>query len=92
MNESEAKAIHNEAARRFEVNVGGERAILEYRRSPGVIDLIHTEVPAALRGRGLGEILVRAALDFARDHKLTVVPTCPYVKAYLQKHPEQTTA
>ncbi|HEX4604586.1 MAG TPA: GNAT family N-acetyltransferase [Candidatus Angelobacter sp.] len=79
---------HNEAKGQFEIMLGQEKAILQYHRTQQHITLVHTEVPEASRGRGLGEQLVRAALDFAHFNQLTVVPVCPFVKAYLQKHPE----
>lgn len=79
---------HNEARGEFEIILGDEKAVLQYRRTANSITLIHTEVPQADRGRGLGNQLIRAALDFAHFNQLKVVPVCPFVKAYLQKHPE----
>jgi predicted GNAT family acetyltransferase len=79
---------HNEARGQFEITLGDEKAVLQYRRTENSITLIHTEVPQASRGRGLGNQLIRAALDFAHFNQLKVVPVCPFVKAYLQKHPE----
>jgi len=79
---------HNEAQGQFEIALGDEKAVLQYRRTETSITLVHTEVPPANRGRGLGNQLIRAALDFAHFNQLKVVPVCPFVKAYLQKHPE----
>jgi predicted GNAT family acetyltransferase len=79
---------HNEAQGQFEIALGNEKAVLQYRRTEHSITLVHTEVPPANRGRGLGNQLIRAALDFAHFNQLKVVPVCPFVKAYLQKHPE----
>jgi predicted GNAT family acetyltransferase len=79
---------HNEARGQFEIVLGDQKAVLQYRRTENSITLIHTEVPQASRGRGLGNQLIRAALDFAQFNQLKVVPVCPFVKAYLQKHPE----
>jgi predicted GNAT family acetyltransferase len=45
-------------------------------------------VPPASRGRGLGEALVKAALEAARQEGVRVVPVCPFVRAYLQRHPQ----
>jgi uncharacterized protein len=83
---------HNEARGQFEIALGDEKAVLQYRRTENSITLIHTEVPQASRGRGLGNQLIRAALDFAHFNQLKVVPVCPFVKAYLQKHPEASSA
>ena len=78
----------NPAERRFELEVEGELAILTYRRQDGALYLLHTEVPSELRGDGQGGRLVRHALDTARAEGVRVVPLCPFVSAYLEKHPE----
>jgi predicted GNAT family acetyltransferase len=82
---------HNEVQGQFEIALGDEKAVLQYRRTPHSISLIHTEVPEASRGRGLGNQLIRAAIAYAHFHQLKVVPVCPFVKAYLEKHPEAIT-
>jgi hypothetical protein len=79
---------HNEVKGQFEIALGNEKAVLQYHRTQHSISLLHTEVPEDSRGRGLGDQLIHAALDFAHFHQLKVVPVCPFVKAYLQKHPE----
>jgi uncharacterized protein len=79
---------HNEAKGQFEIALGDEKAVLQYHRTQHSISLLHTEVPQDSRGHGLGDQLIHAALDFAHFHQLKVVPICPFVKAYLQKHPE----
>jgi len=79
---------HNEAKGQFEIEMENQTAFLQYRRTPDHISLVHTEVPEALRGRGLGNQLVHAALDYAHFNQNKVVPVCPFVKAYLKKHPE----
>lgn len=79
---------NNEAERRFELEVDGELAIAEYRLRPGEISFTHTEVPDALEGRGVGSRLVKVALDEARSKGLKVVPVCPFVKHYIDKHSE----
>jgi uncharacterized protein len=82
---------HNEAKGQFEIALGGEKAVLQYHRTQQHITLIHTEVPVPSRGRGLANQLVRAALDYAHFNQLKVVAVCPFVKAYLAKHPEAAT-
>ncbi|HVC19282.1 MAG TPA: GNAT family N-acetyltransferase [Vicinamibacterales bacterium] len=82
---------HNEAASRFEARFPEGVALLQYRfDAAGDFVLIHTEVPPSLRGRGLADRLARTALEYARDHRLVVVPLCPFVRAYLDRHPEFT--
>jgi predicted GNAT family acetyltransferase len=49
---------------------------------------MHTEVPRALEGRGYAAALATAALDQARREGIRIIPSCPYVKAFLQRHPE----
>lgn len=78
----------NKAQHRFEMAACGEMAVANYRLAPGVITFTHTEVPAALWGRGIGSQLIRGALQAARAEHLKVVPRCSFVSAYLRKHPE----
>ena len=73
---------------RYAIERDGQAAILTYRRQPGTIELIHTEVPAPLQGRGLAEALARHALEAARRDGVRVIPTCPFVQAYLRRHPD----
>jgi len=73
---------------RFELERDGHVAYLEYNLSGKVLQLIHTEVPEPLRGKGVGSELARSALEWARPHDLKVDVVCPYVAAYLKKNPE----
>jgi predicted GNAT family acetyltransferase len=74
---------------RFEAHVEGELAgVLEYAIKRTRIALIHTEVRPAYEGRGVGAALVRFALGEARARGLRVIATCPYVRSYLTRHPE----
>ncbi|HEX8262554.1 MAG TPA: GNAT family N-acetyltransferase [Allosphingosinicella sp.] len=79
---------NNEGEQRYELEVDGEIAVAEYRLRPGRITFTHTKVPEALEGRGIGTRLVKAVLDDARAQGLRVVPTCPFVKHYIDTHPE----
>jgi hypothetical protein len=84
-----AGTVHdNTAQKRFELETDGHTAYLYYRLEPGVITLVHTEVPPALGGRGVGSTLVRGALDAIRAKGLKVIAKCPFVGAYMGKHPE----
>lgn len=84
----DAGIINNAAEKRYELDVDGQLAIAEFRLRPGRITFTHTEVPDALAGRGIGTRLVKAALDDARAKGLKVVPACPFVKHYMDTHPE----
>jgi predicted GNAT family acetyltransferase len=78
----------NPALHRFEMQVDGHTASAYYQLAPGVITFTHTEVPPELGGRGVGSTLVRGALEAARERGLRVVAKCPFVSAYIGKHPE----
>ncbi len=76
----------NRSHNQFEISANGEMAYLVYVRSADALTLVHTEVPPALRGRHLGDALVRAAVQSARSEGLRVIAVCPFAKAYLRKH------
>ena len=80
--------VMNDQTRRFEVRMGDDVAFAEYRLSPDHITLPHTVVPDAFAGRGVGGALAKAALSYAREHGLTVKPTCSFMAGYITKHPE----
>jgi predicted GNAT family acetyltransferase len=86
------QVIDNAAAARFEVTVAGTLAELIYRRRANRLVLVHTEVPDALSGQGVGGALVQAALAEAAAGNLTVVPLCPFARGWLQRHPEAAAA
>ncbi len=79
---------HDAKTHRFEVRTSGAPAFLRYAIPDGAMDLIHTEVPTEYEGHGYGAALAKAALDYARDEGLHVIPTCPFVRVYLKRHPE----
>ena len=87
MSDSKADVIDNRTKNRFELSVNGETAFLLYERTNDALRLIHTEVPIAQRGHHLGETLVEAALEAARSEGLRVIALCPFVRAYMRKHP-----
>jgi predicted GNAT family acetyltransferase len=82
------EVTNDEATQRYEAHIAGALALIQYQRRDGRIVFLHTEVPEALEGRGVGSALARAALDDARARHLTVVPLCPFVSAYIRRHPE----
>jgi predicted GNAT family acetyltransferase len=63
--------------------------IIRYRREPGLVVLVHSEVDLALEGTGAGSELVRGALADIRARGLRVVPHCPFIIDYLRRHPEE---
>ena len=74
----------------FFINENGKRlAELAYFESaPDEITIYHTEVSDELRGEGIEQDLVGAAVSFARENKLKIVPTCPYAKKVIARTPE----
>ncbi len=79
----------NAEQERYEAHLGSELVgFITYRLHPERMTLIHTEVAQALEGRGIASQLVAGALDDIRRRGLTIVPICPFVRAYLLRHPE----
>jgi len=78
----------NVSRNRFELEVDGETAVLDYQLDGGVMTLIHTGVPGALEGRGVGTTLVRGALDRIRARGLKIVVRCWFVDRFIDRHPE----
>lgn len=77
---------------RFMLDADSAMAQLVYATEPGRLVLVHTEVPEALGGRGIGGALVRAAVVRAAAERLTVVPWCPFARQWLQDHPDVAAA
>jgi predicted GNAT family acetyltransferase len=89
----EPQVVVTDAAERnrFVATIDGEQAgFIVYRLRPGLIALIHTEVEERFEGHGVGGKLARFALDQARAQGLQVLPFCPFVNAWLKRHPEYT--
>lgn len=79
----------NRDASRLEIHADGGLAELIYRTRAGRLVLIHTEVPDALGGQGLGGRLVEAAINKAARDGMTLVPLCPFARSWLQRHPDE---
>jgi predicted GNAT family acetyltransferase len=73
---------------RFELPVDGNTAVLQYMERDGALYLTHTEVPPEMEGRGIGSRIVKHALDEAKRRGMKVAPRCPFVRAYIDRHPE----
>jgi predicted GNAT family acetyltransferase len=78
----------NAARSRFEIEADGVTVFMNYRLTGDVISLDHTETPVAARGRGLASRLTQAVLDDVRARGLKIVPRCPFVRAYVERHPQ----
>lgn len=84
----DAPVRDNPAQRRYEMAIGDQIGLIAYRLAGDTIDLTHTEVPEELAGHGIAARLARFALDDAAARGLRVIPSCPYVAAYIRRHPE----
>jgi predicted GNAT family acetyltransferase len=83
-----SEVVNNKAHQRYELDVDGRLAATYYTLSGDVVTFVHTEVPKELGGKGVGSKLVKGALDQVRSQGLKVIAECPFVKAYIGKHPE----
>ena len=82
----------NEDKKRFEVEVDGHIAFIEYiLTNDNVMFLTHTEVPKALGGKGIGSTIVKLTLNYIKEHSYTLAPLCPFVAKYLVKNPNWQT-
>lgn len=83
-------AVHDVPEReRFEIEVDGALVgFVQYRRRPSAIAFVHTEIDPGHEGAGLGGVLVSAALEEARREGVGVLPFCPFVRSYIERHPE----
>lgn len=86
--ENKHELIDNSAEERYEFDLEGDTAVIEYNKQPGCIVLTHTYVPARHEGRGIGKELVGAVLEDVRGKGLQVVPQCSFVAQYIYRHPE----
>ena len=88
MTDSAPVVVDAPAASRFEVLVDGRVAgFAQYRRTSSSVSFTHTVVDPAFEGRGLGSVLARGALDATRDAGSPVLPYCPFIRGYIQRHP-----
>ena len=79
----------NMSMHRYEFNIGGLVTKIEYIRTDnGEIYLTHTEIPSQLEGKGIGSMLVGKVLEDIESKGLRLVPLCPFVAGYIQKHPQ----
>jgi len=79
---------HNPALQQFEVHIGDQLAVLNYREDGNRVTFFHTGVPHNLEGRGIGSAIALAALEYAKTEHLEVIPLCPFVRGQIEKHPE----
>lgn len=81
---------HNPDDKEFKAVVEGKTAFLSYNVSPDgkTLNYFTTFVPPEIRGRHIAQNIVKFALDYAKENNFRVIPSCPFVKAYIDRHPE----
>lgn len=85
----DAQIRNNTDGQRYEVSVDGKPAgFAEYRLRNNRVIFTHTEVDSAYEGHGLGSTLARFALDDVRERNLSAVPLCPFIAAWIKRHPD----
>ena len=87
-NEMDTHVQHDPAHQRFETHIEGRTAYLSYAFQGDRVIFDHTFVPQEFRGKGVAAVLVREALEEARRQHWRLVPSCSYVAAYIDRHPE----
>jgi len=89
-NISEKSIVVNQEKKRFELEVEGKIAYIEYiLNNENIMFLNHTEVPVCLKGKGVGSAIVSKVLDYIKENGYTLAPLCPFVAAYVKRHPER---
>ena len=88
LNLDDVVVTNNEARHQFEAEANGSVAVSKYMLAGGRVIFTHTEVPPELEGQGVAGKLIRTALEHARTEGLAVWPVCPFVRSYLERHPE----
>ncbi len=87
MEEMEVK--FNEELSQFEMELDGEKAFIGFKKEKdGTLNLVHTEVPPDFEGKGVGSRLVKQTLEQIKATDKKIVPSCPFVAAYIKRHPE----
>ena len=79
---------HDADAMRFEIEIDGKKAFMDYYRDGDVYALNHTEADAALQGKGAAGALVEKVMHYLKDQNANIVAVCPYIVSYLKRHPE----
>ncbi|OGU41155.1 MAG: GNAT family N-acetyltransferase [Ignavibacteria bacterium RIFOXYB2_FULL_35_12] len=82
------EVIHDIEKQKFYAVIDDLESHLEYVKVNNVLNLIHTYVPNALRGKGIASKIVKVALTYAEENNLKIIPSCSYVAAYIQRHKE----
>lgn len=80
--------VKNEEKRRFEIEINGKYAFINYGEFGNQTALVHTETEPNLKGQGAASALVEKTLGYLEEKNIKLLPFCPFVFAYIKKHPE----
>ncbi|MDR6968098.1 putative GNAT family acetyltransferase [Flavobacterium arsenatis] len=80
--------VKNENKKRFEIDINGKYAFINYGEFGNQIALVHTETDSELAGEGAASAVVEKTLQYLEANAISLLPFCPYVFAYIKKHPE----
>lgn len=80
--------VKNEKLRHFELSLDGLLAYIKYEQEANVIKLIHTKVDPKLEGKGMATAIIEKTLDYIEKNNFKLIPICPFVVAYIKRHPE----
>ena len=86
--EENLKVVHNPEQNRFEVELEGQIAKLDYMEDGDTIVMMHVGVPYEFRGHGVAGVITKAGLEYAKSKSLRVIPMCSYVAAYIRRNPQ----
>ena len=86
--EKQFPIINNKKLSRFETEINGEFAYVEYRFYKDDIALMHTFVPESARGKGVSSALAKFSLEYVKEQKLKLLVYCPFIAKYIKQHPE----
>lgn len=82
------EVINDLQGSRFVMNIDGNEVYVLYAEDKETLDLYSTYTPQKIRGKGLASLVVKAALEYAKEKKLKVIPGCWYVRKFLEEHTE----
>lgn len=83
-----SNVINDTQGSRFVITIDNFEAYVLYAEGKETIDLYSTFTPRELRGKGLAEKVVKAAFEYARENGLKVIPTCPYIRTFIERNPD----
>ena len=90
MPDEQTEVVDNPDRDRYEIRLGGELAgFAQYVRRGGRTFFVHTEIDPRFEGKGLGSKLAASALAAERDAGTKIVPLCPFIRSYIDRHPDE---